>query len=180
VGAAAGRPPGGRFFFSPFLQGSFHLFPRGTLHCRSPRNGSNLEGGPPGFQRKSLYFVVLGDPTRPGGPRGLSPPAGPFGPERLGRPAGSDELRRRSLTTTGRLSVDWDWLGLVRCFSLPGWIHAGRSLLRRARTGPRAGGEPGRRVLPKVSLRGRSTRPSYRRGRRPDLAGRPDFVPGSY
>lgn len=167
--AAASRSRVAGSFSVLFLQGSFHLFPRGTLRCRSLENGSNLEGGPPGFGRKSLYSALLG--TRHPGRAGVG-----FH-HRRGRPfrggvdpaAASRELRRRSLTTTGRLSVDWGWLGLVRCFSLPGWFRAERSLLR-GRGRARAGGVPGRQVLTGVSSRGRSTRPSYRRGRRPDLS----------
>jgi len=60
------------------------------------------------------------------------------------------KLRRRSLTTTDRLSVDWGWHGLVRCFSLPGWVRAGCEVYFVRRDAPR----PRRRRRVRGDLRG--------------------------
>jgi len=88
----------------------------------------NLEGGPPLFERKSLYSALLAWVNPPDAPTGLSPGWAPLS---RGVKTPTGPLISFSLTTTHEVSVDLFSVTILRCFSsrcwgvlsgCPGWV----------------------------------------------------------
>jgi len=99
-----------------FFKGLF-IFSLTVLYAIADVKVSDLEGGPPFFQRESLYPVVLVGADPGWVSTGLSP--GEAFRSRKHNPPGPARSPKGSLTTTSLVSVDWS--GGTKMFQFPRW-----------------------------------------------------------